>query len=109
MFSEGYKKRIEISLNELKVTNQVELNLLLTEFCEIIVHEKSETLDKEALYKQVLILSEQAQLPKEKRNDLLVTGALFYISIFAVVPNIGTFLKVNKARLEGLLKEPMVV
>jgi hypothetical protein len=96
--------RIHTNVALLKTQDKQELADLLEKLMGIVDAEQSESLDREALLKQVQIISEQATVPKDERNDLLVNAALSYISLFSSVKSIGSFLIEHRERLDRLLK-----
>jgi len=97
-----FLERISKNLLALVDQNQQDMALILGELAEIIKNEKSQEVDKEALYKQVQILTEQALLPPSRRKKMLVSAALLYFSSFLSVPEIGTFLVRYKNQLDEL-------
>lgn len=92
-------KKIAANVAILEERGASEVAELLARFAEIVKKETSETLDREALLKQIQILSEQATLPVEQRKSLLITSALFYISLFSSVSSIGSFLIAHKKQI----------
>ena len=92
-------KNISTNLAHLEKAGNGELVAALRSFTATIEKETSDTLDREALLKQIEILSEQATLPSESRKQLLITSALYYLSLFSVVPSVGSFLIRNREKL----------
>ena len=103
MITEKLLSQIRADAAALEQTGQDELARIMLGFSGLVVKETSETLDKEALLKQIQILTHQATLPKENRKNLLITSALFYLALFSSVKSIGSYLIEHRDRIAVLL------